>query len=97
MKNYIPQPLDTTDISLPESLESLLEKLAENTHEVWAKQRLSDGWTYGPKRDDQAKKHPGLVPYDKLSDSEREYDRLTAAETLRVTIALGYEIQRKIG
>ena len=89
---YHPQPLDTTTVELPASLSALLERLAENTHEVWAAQRLQDGWTYGPQRNDASKQHPGLVPYSDLSESEKEYDRKTAAETIRAVISLGYEV-----
>ena len=93
MTPYAPSPVDTSGIKLPRSLDELLEKLAENTHDVWATQRISDGWTYGPKRDDASKKHPCLVQYADLPESEKEYDRKTAAETLKAVIALGYRIE----
>ena len=48
----------------------------------------------GRQRDDAAKKHPCLVPYDQLPESEKEYDRDSAIETLRAIIALGYRIER---
>lgn len=92
MLNYTPRPLDTSRVTLPDSLSALLEKLAENTHEVWAVQRIKDGWTYGPQRNDAAKKHPCLVPYDQLPESEKEYDRNSATETLKLVLALGYQI-----
>jgi hypothetical protein len=90
---YTPRPLRTASVQLPASLTALLEKLAENTHEVWAAQRIQDGWTYGPHRDDAAKKHPCLVPYSDLPESEKEYDRKTAGETLKAILLLGYVIQ----
>jgi RyR domain-containing protein len=90
---YRPKPLDTSAVTLPASLRNLLEKLAENTHEVWAVQRISDGWTLGPNRDDDNKKHPGLVPYADLSEGEKEYDRKTASETLKAILLLGYAIE----
>ena len=92
MNTYAPQPLDTSGVLLPQELLLLLEKLAENTHEVWAAQRIRDGWTYGPQRDDAGKKHPCLVPYADLPESEKEYDRRTAGEALRAVVALGYRI-----
>jgi ryanodine receptor 2 len=92
MNTYAPQPLDTSRVLLPQELLLLLEKLAENTHEVWAAQRIRDGWTYGPQRDDAGKKHPCLVPYADLPESEKEYDRRTAGEALRAVVALGYRI-----
>jgi hypothetical protein len=75
----------------------LLERLAENTHEVWASQRMSEGWTHGPRRDDAKKQHPCLIPYARLSEVEKEYDRNTAMETIRVILALGYEIRKVPG
>jgi hypothetical protein len=89
---YEPRPVDTAKVKLPEELHALLEMLAENTHEHWAKQRMAEGWTYGPKRDDARKEHPDLVPYDQLPEAEKAYDRKTALETLKVIVARGYEI-----
>jgi ryanodine receptor 2 len=89
---YEPRPIPTADIALPASLLVLTERLAENTHEVWAKRRLADGWTYGPRRDDAAKSHPCLVPYAELPESEKDYDRATAMETLKAILSLGYRI-----
>ena len=64
MTTYTPSPLDTSAVMLPVSLALLLEQLAKNTHEVWSAQRIKDGWTYGPRRDDGNKLYPCLVPYD---------------------------------
>ncbi len=89
---YRPNPIDTTGIMLPDDLVELRERIAENAHDVWASGRLRQGWTYGPARDDAAKRHPDLVPYADLSDSEKQYDRDTAMETLKAIIALGYRI-----
>jgi RyR domain len=94
MNDYKPQPLDTRAIELPADLQQLLERLAENTHDVWARQRLADGWTLGPRRDDATKQTPCLVPYAQLPEEEKVYDRQTAAEVLKAIIALGYRIQR---
>ena len=92
MTTYTPKPLDTSRVNLPSSLTPLLEQLAENTHDVWAATRISQGWTYGLNRDDANKKHPCLVPYADLPESEKEYDRKTAAETLKAIVAMGYVI-----
>ena len=92
---YEPKPIDTTGIILPTELAALTEQLAENAHEIWAQQRLSDGWTYGPRRDDQTKKHPCLVSYSELPDSEKVYDRQAAMGTLKAILTLGYRIERE--
>ena len=91
-KQYLPSPVDTGDVQLPDYLECLTEKMARNVHEVWAEGRMKEGWRYGPVRDDAAKTHPCLVSYDELPESEREYDRQTAVQTLKLILKLGYNI-----
>lgn len=44
---YKPTPLDLSDIKLTPGQELLVDKLAENAHNVWAKDRIKQGWTYG--------------------------------------------------
>ena len=83
-KNYIPQPLDTSDIQLPEELMLLVEQMSKNVHEVWAKNRIEQGWCYGKERNDTLKQHPCLIPYEDLPESEQAYDRDTAKSTLKL-------------
>lgn len=92
---YLPQPIDTKEIILGENILELSEKLAKNTHEVWTAQRIKDGWKYGEKRDDQLKTHPGIRPYEELTEEEKEYDRNTSLETLKLIIKLGYKIEKE--
>ena len=92
MKTYKPQPVDTSEVSLPYELIKLTDKLAENTHEVWAAGRIKEGWTYGETRNDKKKTNPFIVPYDKLPDSEKEYDKNTSIETIKLILKLGYRI-----
>ncbi len=94
MRKYDPKPLDTKEISLPDDLFELTEKMAENVHDIWAAGRISEGWTYGDERDDKLKKTPCLVPYSDLPESEKEYDRRTAINTLKLLLALGYKIEK---
>lgn len=89
---YAPKPIDTSHIKLPDELLPLLERLAENTHDVWAKHRFNEGWGYGVERNDKKKTHPDLVPYSKLSNEEKQYDRSTFLETLKAIIALGFTL-----
>ena len=90
---YKPEPIDTRGIELPADLEPLIEQLAEHNHDVWGKGRIAEGWTWGEQRDDAAKKHPDLVPYGDLSESEKQYDRNSVTETLKAIAALGYQIE----
>ena len=87
--------MDVSDITLPESLTPLIEALAENVHETWAKGRMDAGWTYGLVRDDTKKQHPCLVPYGELPESEKAYDRATATSTLKFICKVGYRIVKK--
>ena len=89
---YTPNPIDTSDVALTKEISELGEQLAKNTHEVWASSRIKDGWQYGEKRDDEKKLHPCLIPYEELSESEKDYDRNTSVETLKLIIKLGYKI-----
>lgn len=91
-KNYKPNPIDTTNVVLDENILELAEMLAKNTHEVWAVGKLKEGWAYGPKIDPELKQHPSLIPYEELSEEQKDYDRNTSIETLKVLIALGFEI-----
>ena len=93
--DYIPEPMDLSLVDLPESLIQLSERIAENVHEVWAKARIDEGWTYGEKRDDIHKKHPCLVPYDELPEEEKEYDRNTAMNTIKIVKKLGFRIEKE--
>ncbi len=90
---YTPHPVDTSSVELPAGLIKLIYQLAENAHENWAAQRIKDGWRWGLSRDDKSKLHPDLVPYRELSRGEQEYDRLTAVETIKLIISLGFRIK----
>jgi hypothetical protein len=91
-KRYVPAPLDTSTVDFPPALAALAEQLAQNVHEVWAAQRVADGWSYGPERDDTRKRHPGLVPYESLPEAEKDYDRRVSLETMKTILALGFRI-----
>ncbi len=92
---YIPKPIDTKDVVLPEELVELTEKIAENVHDVWSRERMAQGWTYGSERNDEKKTHPCLLPYAQLPEEEKEYDRKTAMETVKLILSLGFEIQKE--
>lgn len=92
--NYNPQPIDTHDVVLPETITALAEQIARNVHEVWAVGRMKDGWSYGAERNDAEKTHPCLVPYEELSEQEKTFDRNTALETLRLITKLGFRITK---
>ena len=90
--SYVPQPMDTSDVQLPEGMDMLVELMAKNVHEVWAQNRIKQGWRWGVERSDSLKTHPCLVAYEELPEEEREYDRCTALETLKLITKLGFKI-----
>ena len=91
---YRPDPIETSGVELSLKLSELIERLSANNHDHWALQRIAEGWRFGPERNDKAKTHPDLVPYEELLDSEKEYDRRSVVETLKAIIALGYRIEK---
>lgn len=91
-KTYIPNPIDTSDVTLSPELVKLANLLSANVHNVWGAARIQEGWTYGPARDDARKETPCMVPFEELSDNEKAYDLNTAFETLKVLVKLGYTI-----
>lgn len=92
--DYIPRPVDVSGKTLPKELEDLVEAMAKNVHEIWAKTRMEQGWTYGKERNDLLKQHPCLIPYEELSEEERIYDRNTAIGTLNLILDLGFKISK---
>jgi hypothetical protein len=94
---YTPKPIDTSGVALSEEILALTERLAEHNHDIWATGRIKEGWSYGPRRDDTLKQNPCLVPYRELPESEKEYDRKTALEALKLILAAGYKIVKAPG
>ena len=92
-EQYIPNPIDTSKVKLSDEILELSESLAENVHEIWAQGRIADGWVYGEVRNDGQKLHPCIVPYKELSEEEKDYDRRTSQETLKIMQVLGYDIK----
>lgn len=93
-KKYVPHPADTSIVKLDQDLLDLTEVIAENVHEVWSASRIKEGWTYGEQKDSIKKTTPCLVPYDELPEIEKQYDRDTAFETIKLIIKLGYKINK---
>lgn len=95
VEDYEPHPIDVDSVPLNGDLEQLQDAIAENAHNVWAKARINEGWTYGKEFDDEKKEDPTLMPYTALPDSEKEYDRLTAFNTIKLVKKLGFDIIKR--
>lgn len=91
---YSPEPIDVSHVNLPDHLKSLVEELAKHTHDTWATARIEEGWSWGDERDDRAKIHPDLIPYELLTEGEKEYDRKTVLSTILALLAKGYRIEK---
>ena len=92
---YEPSPIGLDDVELSEDLSELQEAIAENAHEIWAKNRRDQGWSYGSERNDQKKETPDMIPYCNLPESEKLYDREMAMQTLKLVKKLGFDIVKK--
>ncbi|CAL8286331.1 unnamed protein product [Lota lota] len=90
---YKPTPLDLSDIKLSPGQELLVDKLAENAHNVWAKDRIKQGWTYGIQQDVKSKRNPRLVPYALLDERTKKSNRDSLREAIRTLIGYGYNIE----
>jgi len=96
--DYKPRPIPTEHIVLSGEILELVELLAENAHDIWASERLQDGCTFGPERDDAQRRHPCLVPHAQLSERDGDYDRTMVIGSIRAILALGFTISsRRIG
>jgi len=71
----------------------LIEKLAEAAHDVWAEGKFRDGWVYAVDTDKPNKKHACLVPYDELSEADKQSDRDLAVGIPAILKKAGYEIR----
>lgn len=92
---YTPKPVDTSAVKLSDDLLDLTELIAENVHEVWSAGRIKEGWVYGEEKNAEKKTTPLLVPYAELPESEKDFDRNTALETLKLISAMGYRITKE--
>uniref|UniRef100_A0A8B9VW63 Ryanodine receptor 3 n=1 Tax=Anas zonorhyncha TaxID=75864 RepID=A0A8B9VW63_9AVES len=90
---YKPAPLDLSEVKLLPSQEFLVDKLAENAHNVWAKDRIKQGWTYGIQQDLKNKRNPRLVPYALLDERTKKSNRDSLREAVRTFAGYGYSVE----
>jgi ryanodine receptor 2 len=90
--SYDPRPLESDGVTIPPTIRALIERLAKNAHDTWARQRLDAGWRWGPQRDDARRLHPCLVPYEQLSEEDKELDRAMVRQVVTTIMQLGFTI-----
>jgi hypothetical protein len=48
----------------------------EASHASWLREKIADGWTVGPVKDEALKQHPCCVPYERLPMAQKLKDHL---------------------
>ena len=71
------------------------EHLSRLEHDRWMKEMMDEGWRYGEQRDDAKKLHPSLVPFDELSESEKEKDRDTIRQIPEILSGIDFQVYRR--
>nr|XP_046257248.1 ryanodine receptor 2 isoform X2 [Scatophagus argus] len=92
--HFDPQPVDTSNVSMPERLEFVVNKYAEHTHEKWSLDKFANGWVHGEQLCENTKVHPLLKPYRALAEKEKEVYRWAIKETIKSMLAFGWTIER---
>ncbi|XP_062407677.1 ryanodine receptor 1b isoform X3 [Sardina pilchardus] len=90
---FKPGPLDLGHVKLTPNQNQLVEKLAENGHNVWARDRVRQGWTYSIVQDIMNKRNPRLVPYNLLDERTKKTNRDSVNNAVRTLIGYGYNIE----
>ena len=91
---YHPQPMDLSGIKLDQELEASIGLIARSVHEVWAQERLDQGWRYGERMSREDKTHPSLVPYEELPEEEKIFDIRTAQQVIKMLVYMGYCVEK---
>eukprot|EP00002_Diphylleia_rotans_P021884 TRINITY_DN4267_c0_g1_i9.p1 TRINITY_DN4267_c0_g1~~TRINITY_DN4267_c0_g1_i9.p1 ORF type:complete len:884 (-),score=164.05 TRINITY_DN4267_c0_g1_i9:265-2916(-) len=92
-KQYEPRVYNTSGVDI-EFMIPLIETIAEHVHDNWTLTKLEQGWRYGPKRNNDDKVHPAMIPYEELTENEKSYDKNMAKEAVKLIITLGYKIDK---
>lgn len=85
---YVPKAVDTTGVVLSDEVLAMCEALAMNAHNMWAIKKMAEGFTYG----DGEKQSPFLKPYSLLAESEKQGNRTTVLEPIKVLVLMGFSV-----
>ena len=92
MSRYEPSP-DVSGVCLSDEIMADVETIAKSVHDEWQRQRTKAGWGYEGQTD--GGKHPAMVPYEDLPEVEKDIDRATVLQTIRMLHHLGYSIHKE--
>lgn len=90
---YKPAPLDLSHVRLTPAQTTLVDRLAENGHNVWARDRVAQGWSYSAVQDIPARRNPRLVPYRLLDEATKRSNRDSLCQAVRTLLGYGYNIE----
>ncbi|XP_004859111.1 ryanodine receptor 1 isoform X5 [Heterocephalus glaber] len=90
---YKPAPLDLSHVRLTPAQTTLVDRLAENGHNVWARDRVGQGWSYSAVQDIPARRNPRLVPYRLLDEATKRSNRDSLCQAVRTLLGYGYNIE----
>ena len=90
----VPEPFASADDNGFAFTADEVEDLAQSEHRHWCADLERDGWRLGEVKDAERKRHPLLVPWHELPESEREKDRAPVRELPKFVARAGFEIVR---
>jgi hypothetical protein len=73
-----------------------IEKLSQEEHKRWLKQKIDSGWKYAPETDKAKKLHKDMVPWDKLKAADKEKDRIIVRGIPILLSKVGYTMGKKV-
>lgn len=86
-------------VSMDDERESILEfsdddiiTLARFEHQEWCKEKIDQGWTYGPERNLDDLTHDNLVPWEELPTNVQQYDIDSVKFIPELVIHSGFKI-----
>jgi hypothetical protein len=72
--------------------DDILDLLARLEHDRWSRERIENGWWYGPERDDEKKIHEALIPWIDVPDRYKQMDRGAVSMLPELLMKSGYTI-----
>lgn len=80
-------------VDFPPDAETL-EQLAQLEHRRWMADKYLAGYSYGETRDEDRMLHPDLIPWEMLTEADREKDRENIREIPRLLAAIEEKVCR---